>query len=330
MLCPGRPARLDSRRPLAYPAAVLAVALTLCSAFFFAAGHALQKRGVALRLAGLPEGAPAAGALGWLAAMAREPLWAAGFLSVLLASGLDLQAVALGDLTLVKPLLGLQAAFAVAIGVGLLGERVGRGEGAAIVLLVAGAALVAATAAPGEARAPEGWSGALVFGAAAGLALGVVAFHRSAPARLGGESAFGLAAGLMFGVSDFMMKRATSVVAAGGDLFSVLDVGSWIALVRTPEVLWIVLANLGAFTLMQLAWARGRVAVISPLATLSGTAFAVALGFAALGETFSATRGAGIALVLIGTAGLVRGGSSPAPTGAGRGPNVIHGEPRSG
>lgn len=309
---------------------MLAVALTLCSAFFFAVGHALQKRGVALRLAGLPDGAPAAGALGWLAAMARQPLWVAGLFSVLLASGLDLQAVSLGDLTLVKPLLGLQAAFAVAIGVGLLGERVGRGEGAAIVLLVVGAALVAATAAPGEARAPEGWSGALVFGAAAGLALGVVGFHRGAPGRLGGESAFGLAAGLMFGVSDFMMKRATSVVAARDGLFSVLDGGSWLALVRTPELLWIALANVGAFTFMQLAWARGRVAVISPLAALSGTAFAVAMGFAALGEPFSATRGAGIGLVLIGTAGLVRGASSQAAGGPERGPNVIHGDRRSG
>ena len=49
----------------------------------------------------------------WLA----NPLWLVGMASILLASALDLQAVSLGDLTLVKPLLGMQAAFAVAIGV---------------------------------------------------------------------------------------------------------------------------------------------------------------------------------------------------------------------
>ena len=282
------------------------IALAILSALAFAIGHALQKHGVSQRLAtGAGERTGKAGRY-WLIGLARQPLWLAGMASILLASALDLQAVSLGDLTLVKPLLGMQAAFAVAIGVGLLGERMGRVEAVGVGLLVAGAALVAATAAPGETRVPEHWQSGGIFGASLALAAAVVAVHVRAPARLRGEAAFGLAAGLLFGVSDFMMKIATSIVVTAEGSFSVVSPASLLALLYTPEVVWIVLANLGGFLLMQFAYSKGRVAVISPLASLSGTAFAVLLGFLVLGEPLSLLRAAGIAVVLAGTSQLVR------------------------
>lgn len=276
------------------------VLLTLCSALFFAVGHALQKHGVS-------EHFRAGDRPGSIGRIAGRPLWLAGFGAMLLASALDLQAVSSGDLTLVKPLLGLQAAFAVAIGVGLLGERVGRGEGTAIATLVAGAVLVVLTTGPQTQRLPDDWNAAGVFGASVAAATGIGVVHLRIPARLRAEVAFALAAGLMFGVSDFMMKRATSAVVAFAGHFSVLEPASLLGLLETPEVLWIALANAAAFGLMQLAYARGRVAVISPLACLSGTAFAVILGFSVLGEPLSPLRTAGIALVLAATGLLARG-----------------------
>jgi drug/metabolite transporter (DMT)-like permease len=289
---------------------VQAVLLTLCSAFFFAAGHALQKRSVSSRFR-IATGRP--GGLGWLFALPRDPVWLAGMGAVLLASALDLQAVSLGDLTLVKPLLGLQAAFAVALGVGLLGERVGRSEGAAVAALALGGMLVAFTAGPSEPRLAPGWDSAGIFAASLALAAALAATHLRLPRHLHGEAAFGLAAGLMFGVSDFMMKRATSIVVSASGHFSVVDPASLWALVRTPEILWIAAANVAAFLLMQLAYTRGRVAVVSPLATLSGTAFAVVLGFSVLAEPLSAWRVAGVAVVLLATGALVRSGWVRAP-----------------
>jgi uncharacterized membrane protein len=282
------------------------IALTILSALAFAIGHALQKHGVSQRLA--TRAGERTGKVGrhWLIGLPRQPLWLAGMASILLASALDLQAVSLGDLTLVKPLLGMQAAFAVAIGVGLLGERMRRVEAVGVGLLVAGAALVAATAAPGETRVPDHWQSGGIFGASLVVVAAVVAVHVRAPARLRGEAAFGLAAGLLFGVSDFMMKIATSIVVTASGSFSVVSPTSLLALLHTPEVVWIALANLGAFLLMQLAYSKGRVAVISPLASLSGTAFAVVLGFIVLGEPLSILRAAGIAVVLAGTSQLVR------------------------
>jgi drug/metabolite transporter (DMT)-like permease len=293
-----------------------AVLLTLCAALFFAVGHALQKHGVSTRFrAADPSGATGWGA-GWLAATAGQPVWLAGMGSILLASALDLQAVSAGDLTLVKPLLGLQAAFAVGIGMGWLGERVGRGEGAAIATLLVGAGLVAITTGPTEIRESEPWSSAGIFGVSAAAAAALGAAHVRAPGRLRGEIAFGLAAGLLFGVSDFMMKRATSHVAIASGGFSVVDPVSLWSLVKTPEVLWIATANVGAFFLMQLAYMRGRIAVISPLASLSGTAFAVGLGFSVLEEPLSPARAGGIVLVLAATGLLVRAGPADNRPGA--------------
>lgn len=271
------------------------VGLTLVSAFFFALGHALQKYGVS-----------SLGPGRFWSVLVRQPVWLLGMAAILLASAIDLQAVSIGDLTLVKPLLGMQAGFAVAIGVGLLGERIGRSDAAALAALVAGAGIVAATASPGEPRIPDRWASGGVFAVSIAIASAIVALHFRAPARLRGEAVFGLAAGLLFGVSDFMMKLATSIVVASEGGFSVVSPASLLALLRTPEIAYIALANLGAFALMQLAYARGRVAVISPLATLSGTAFAVVLGFSVLGEPWSPWRGAGILAVLAGTGQLVR------------------------
>ncbi len=282
------------------------IALAILSALAFAIGHALQKHGVSQRLATRARERSRKVGRYWLIGLARQPLWLVGMASILLASALDLQAVSLGDLTLVKPLLGMQAAFAVAIGVGVLGERIGRGEAVAIGLLVAGAGLVAATAVPGETRVPDHWQSGGIFGASLAGVVAVVAVHVRSPARLRGEAAFGLAAGLLFGVSDFMMKIATSIVVADTGSFSVVSPASLLALLRTPEVVWIALANLGAFLLMQFAYSQGRVAVISPLASLSGTAFAVVLGFIVLGVPLSVLRAAGIAVVLVGTSRLVR------------------------
>jgi drug/metabolite transporter (DMT)-like permease len=293
---------------------VAAVLLTLGSAFFFAVGHSLQKHAVWTRFGS--DGSPSG--LRWIAEMVRRPLWVAGFATVGLASALDLQAVSLGDLTLVKPLLGLQAAFAVAIGVGILGERVGRSEALAIGFLVGGGMLVAASSSPTRPEMNPAWSSTGIFAASVLGAAGLVLAHHVAPGRLRGEVAFGLATGLMFGVSDFMMKRATSLVVLGSGGFSVLDPESWLALLRTPEVAWIALANVGAFFGMQLAYVGGRVAVISPLASLSGTAFAVALGFTALGEPFTWTRATGIAVVWWATGLLVRSG----PADTTNGPNT--------
>src|SRR5207244_12321101 len=76
--------------------------------------------------------------------LARRPLWVGAIALSIAGWPLQLVALSLAPLTLVQPTLALGLLLLLALGVAILGERVGRREVAAVLLIVAGVAGIAA------------------------------------------------------------------------------------------------------------------------------------------------------------------------------------------
>ena len=98
------------------------VLLTLASSLVYATATALQKHGIATRLPkfALEDVFSHFGEL--LAAMFKNRVWLLGFAVIPLGLGLEIQAVSMGDISVVRPLSRVESAFSVLIGVTLLGE----------------------------------------------------------------------------------------------------------------------------------------------------------------------------------------------------------------
>jgi drug/metabolite transporter (DMT)-like permease len=115
------------------------VVATLASALLFAAGNALQKLAAARRLPRLSAGALLAGLPRVFAGLLRSPVWLLGLLVTVVAVFFEIQALALADVSLVKPLSRVQMLFALGIGVVALGERLARAEWLGVAAVLAAA-----------------------------------------------------------------------------------------------------------------------------------------------------------------------------------------------
>lgn len=151
------------------------VGLTLLAALLFAVGNALQKHGIASRLRPLSAATLARKPVEVVRALLRQPLWLLGLVVTVVAVGFETQALALGDVSVVKPLSQVQSIFVVLIGVCLLRERVRATEWLAVALLTAGVGMLAQQ--PADSALPAaGRLATLVATLAIALAAGVSLF----------------------------------------------------------------------------------------------------------------------------------------------------------
>jgi uncharacterized membrane protein len=257
------------------------VAFTLLGAFLFAVGNALQKYGLAGRL---PSPRVFAGSRAWLLGTALT----------FAAVAAETQALALGEASAVKPLSGIQSLFVVAIGVGILGERLVRKEWLGVGVLLCGVWALALE--PGDAHFVARGTDATValgLGGAGGVALALALAGR----RAAGEWSPALAAGALFGLGDVMGKVATESVRVR---------------LGAPGFSLGIAATAAAFLLQQLAFSRGRVSLSAPVVGVGATACVVVLGFAFLGESLGAGRSLGVGLSVLGT-WLLAGNREPGP-----------------
>jgi uncharacterized membrane protein len=123
------------------------VGLALTAALLFACGNALQKHGLATRLPALPL-RTVARPTRLLRALACNPPWLLGLALTFVAVGLETQALAIGDVSVVKPLSRVQSVFVIAIGVGWLRESLARTEWLGVTAVLAGVFLLGL--APGD------------------------------------------------------------------------------------------------------------------------------------------------------------------------------------
>ncbi|WP_327065393.1 DMT family transporter [Kitasatospora sp. NBC_01250] len=162
--------------------------------------------------------APRADLLRWrlLLDLLKMPEWLAGIAAMVTGLVLSAWALALGEVSLVEPLLTTNLAFAMALASVLSRQRLGRSGWGGVVVLGLGVTAFILAGDPREGRPQAGelrhW---LVFGVVAGLALLLVSFGRRLP-RFEEATVLALAAGLLYGLQDALTRATASRIDAGG------------------------------------------------------------------------------------------------------------------
>lgn len=131
-----------------------------------------------------------------------------GLAMTIAAYAVEIQALALGDVTVVKPLSRVQILFVVAIGVGALGERLARTEWIGVAMIVAGAVFLGIE--PGDARV---WVPRTAVIVAVVVSVGAIVaaslwFSDRGLDRRRREHAPALAAGAFFGLAFTIQQMA--------------------------------------------------------------------------------------------------------------------------
>lgn len=251
-------------------------------------------------------------------------VWLSG-LALYVVGGL-LYSVALAqlDLTIVKPIVTFYVVVAALLGATLLRERITRIEITGIAVAVVGASLLglqgeAMTGAPvhlGEQYRGMVWITLLCVGLSvvAALPTRIPALER----LVGRETAPSAVSGIHWGLGTAWYKlfanelfEFPSVEVAGGVMAAALTKAFYGDLLTSPA-LWLLLAlNVVGFSVYQLAFASGRVAVVAPIVMAATMVAPLIAGGWVYGEDLPALKVAGIATVAVGAAILTLGKGEP-------------------
>jgi drug/metabolite transporter (DMT)-like permease len=278
------------------------IVLALVAAFFFALGLVLQEKAAAVQ----PLESVRAG---FLARLAREPVWMLGL--GMQGVGFVAQAVALGigRMVVVQPLLVSSIVFALPLGRLIEKRPIRRTEVIGAVLVTGGLAALLVVSKPSQGEDDASSLAWTVIGGSS-VAVAVVLFllarSRASAVRAG---LLGTAGGILFGLSAAITKATVSLLDDG-----------------VAAVLWdwhvyaLVIVSVAAFWLEQAALQTGAlaVAVATTMAfdPLSSLAFGIVLFEEALHETAIGylVSGVSLAIALAGLVILARAkGEEPAP-----------------
>jgi len=186
----------------------------------------------------------------------------------------------------------------VLLAVVFLGERLALREWLGVGCMVAGALALSLESAPTAAPALS-WP---AFGCVCGsCVLGGLILLRRGLRRPDATVLLAIVVGLGFGLGAIATKVVTLEAAqAGGGMSAVLS------LLTHPVTLIVVLANAAGLVLLQLAFRKGRAAVIVPVQLGVVNLLAVTAGAGVFSETITATRAAGALLVCMGAVAVNR------------------------
>lgn len=276
---------------------------TLLACLGFGIGAALQKHGVTKKLPKLSFATLRDDWRGVLRGFASNWTWWLGVLCSLTGGVFLILALAHGEISVVQPLVNLNILVAIVAGVLALGERLAPIEWAGALAMVGGAVLLSVGAGAAVVP-PAGFEASALVLTAIGVVTVAAILAATRSGRFRPEILFAAAGGLTFGLANVHLKVLTlhlaQVMGGTGDLV-VAALSDW--------ALWgVIVANGVGFVCFQMALSNGRVAVVNTLNTIGSVVLPVASGFVAFGETPSATRVAGIAVVVAGTAMLIGGG----------------------
>lgn len=279
--------------------------LALVAALLFALGSVLQQK------ASLDDPSTAEGSgAGLLVRMARKPVWLAGILSD--AFGFVAQAVALtiGRIAVVQPLLVTSVVFALPLGARLTGQRVGRREVWAAVVVTAALAVFLIVADPSGGRDDAPLHQWLIAGAGFGGAAALLVLAARAAASPKAKAALlGTATGLLFGLSAALTKAVGEQFEEG----VVTIFANW-------HLYALIVVGYASMTLNQLALATGALAPAIATSMAFDPIASVILGMTLLQESlhpsaFSTLAAlAALGAVVAGLAVLARGQAALEPT----------------
>jgi len=275
--------------------------LTLIAAFCFGAGAAMQKHGMAAEF-------PKLGLRDFLKkwrqvvrALAANKLWVLGFLMGPIGGIFYFQALSEGKVTVILPLMNLGMLVTVLAGVLVLKERLRLLEWAAITVLLGGAVLLSMM--PGEmADVPVNFLRLWILtGVICGIgALLIIALMLSKD-RVSIELVMASLAGFSFGLGVIFIKIVTYEAGRQFGGFHVLDWRQWLWILGNLAIWLMLVTEVVGFFFFQAALSHGRVALVSPITTITSVVIPVIAGALVFGESIGLFQGFGITVVIIGT-----------------------------
>jgi drug/metabolite transporter (DMT)-like permease len=248
----------------------LTIVLALLAALSNASASVLQRR------AATDESDSRSGArhaVRWLGRVLQRPHWLAGAGLLALSTVFQASALAVGNLSVVQPLLTSELLFTLVVGSAVFHRRPDRRTWVAFSALGAGLALFLAAASPSPGRATAPGSSWLVAGGAV-LAAVVSLVLASRLTRSGPRAALlGLASAMSFAVTAALMKEVVGRFGQG------------LTAVFAHWSLWATaVTGLISFMLLQAAFRAGSLTASQPALTLGDAVTSVALGWALFEE----------------------------------------------
>jgi drug/metabolite transporter (DMT)-like permease len=276
----------------------VAIALAVVASIGFNVAAALQKS-AAVRLPKLsfpPERRA-------LRAFLTNRAWMTAFTISGVSQGIFLVAAANAPISLVQPLLGTGLVVLAGFSVFYLKEKLGAGEWIGIFTLIAGLALLGASAEAGEVRGLEAISWPRLIGLTAVLLATVFtarAIERRRPGTFSIELVLGAAGGIMIGIGALFTRVTMLEFQAGHVVFGVVLIFITMGMMLS-----------GVFT-QQGGFQRGRAMTVTAVLAVLNKVIAIFGGMFALGEvlpentTKQGLRLVALAALLLGTVFLAR------------------------
>lgn len=261
--------------------------LTLGAAVCFAFGNVLAKSGVAKS----GEKADIHHPLRFIVSFLTSKRWWTGFCLSALGNVGNYTAMALYNLSLVKPISALNPVLTAIFGRIFLKEPINRRVVAAIVCVLCG--LLFASSEVGEAPGVQNIPALCIF---VGILLAFAfASHFIFRSPEVGDS---ITMGTCYGLSDVLYKSLAIDATAKGIQLSADELLYWIADVRV----WAFAATyITAFVFTQVAFSRGRALFVIPFSAAIGAVVPILAGALVFAEPFPPAKIMSIALVILGS-----------------------------
>lgn len=267
----------------------------------FGVGNAMLKHGVASEFPVISLGTFVREWKHVLKTIAKNRLWLTGIACHVIGGAAYLQALSMGDISLLQPLVTLNAAITFVLGVGVLREQVTSLEGMGVGAVLVGTVLVSVTAAVGHGNRVSFPMLAALTGLVIVYCLGAGSMVAAHVRHVSPEVVLASMAGMLIGVGVVYSKVATVAVTLTRGYFSIVEPGAVFTLMASYWLWFVVLLNLAGFAVLQGAFAHGRVAIISPVATLGALLVPVISGPLVFYERVGTMRAIGILVIVLGT-----------------------------
>lgn len=219
--------------------------------------------------------------------------WIAGLSFTVLGWLLFVKATDVGEVSLVQPLMSVGDLFLVLLAVIFLHERLGRTEWLGLGLTVVGAVLLSVEAAETQAAAVSWLWLTVVIGLALAAWGSLVVVARRARRQ---EVPLAIAVGIAFGTGAVLTELMTATMAQHGQRLESA------AFLLNPILPFMVAANVAGLGLLQIAFQRGRAAVIVPVQLSVVNGVVVLAGAVVFAEVISVVRLCSIMLIVVGAA----------------------------
>ena len=217
--------------------------------------------------------------------------WLLGLTATVIGWLLFVKATDLGEVSLVQPLMSVGDLFLVLLAVVFLGERLVRPEWFGLVLTLAGAVLLTLEAHVVEPAAIS-WVLFAVLTCVTVVAWAALVVFGSRARRP--EIPLAVSVGIGFGLGAVLTKLMTAYIAHSGRSLEST------AFLLNPILPFMVAANVAGLALLQVAFQRGRAAVIVPVQLAVVNVVVVLAGAFVFSEAISILRLCSISLIIAG------------------------------